>query len=95
MYEMAIVTRKPRFFMLVIGFCMLLFSGLPSAGEVEGPETPGLDQEEVQAITRFFLTPSQVKSTLIDNGDLVTDGKVAITKALLGSHEVNGRRWTG
>ena len=37
-------------------------------------------QTAAKAITGSFLTPSQVKSTLIDNGDLVTDGKVAITK---------------
>ena len=37
-------------------------------------------QNAAEAITGSFLTPSQVKSTLIDNGDLITDGKVAITK---------------
>ena len=37
-------------------------------------------QTAAKAITGSFLTPSQVKSTLIDNGDLVADGKVAITK---------------
>jgi len=37
-------------------------------------------QTAAKAITGSFLTPLQVKSTLIDNGDLVTDGKVAITK---------------
>lgn len=37
-------------------------------------------QTAAKAITGSFLTPSQVKSTLIDNGDLVTDAKVAITK---------------
>jgi len=37
-------------------------------------------QNAAKAITGSFLTPIQVKSTLIDNGDLVTDGKVAINK---------------
>ena len=37
-------------------------------------------QTAAKEITGSYLTPSQVKSTLIDNGDLVTDGKVAITK---------------
>ena len=37
-------------------------------------------QTAAKAITGFFLTPIQVKSTLIDNGDLVTDRKVGITK---------------
>ncbi len=50
MYEMAIVARKARLFMLVIGFCMLLFSGLPSAGEMEGTEAPGLDPDTIGAI---------------------------------------------
>ena len=50
MCKMAMGMRKTRFFMLVIGFCMLLFPGVPSSGEMEGPEFPGLDPEEVQAI---------------------------------------------
>ena len=37
-------------------------------------------QTAAKEVTGSYLTPSQVKSTLIDNGDLVTDGKVAITK---------------
>ena len=37
-------------------------------------------QTAAKAITGLYLTPGQVKSTLIDNGDSVTDGKVAITK---------------
>ena len=50
MYEMAIVARKARLFMLFIGLCMLLFSGLPSAGEMEGTEAPGLDPDTIGAI---------------------------------------------
>jgi hypothetical protein len=57
MFKMAIVMRKARFFMVVIGFCMLLFSGLPSAGEMEGPEAPGLYPEEVQAIKALSDNP--------------------------------------
>lgn len=37
-------------------------------------------QTAARTITGSYLTPSQVKSTLIDNGDLVADAKVAITK---------------
>ena len=37
-------------------------------------------QTAAKEITGSYLTPGQVKSTLIDNGDLITDGKVAITK---------------
>ncbi|MEW6186746.1 MAG: S8 family serine peptidase [Thermodesulfobacteriota bacterium] len=37
-------------------------------------------QQAAKAKTGSYLTPAQVKSYLVDNGDLVTDGKVAITK---------------
>lgn len=50
MCKMAMGMRMARLFMLVIGFCMLFFPGLPSAAEMEGPEVPGLDPEKVQVI---------------------------------------------
>jgi len=34
----------------------------------------------VYSNTASFLTPAQVKSTLVDTGDAIADGKVAITK---------------
>lgn len=37
-------------------------------------------QSAAKARTGAYLTPDQVKSSLVDNGDLITDGKVAITK---------------
>jgi subtilisin family serine protease len=37
-------------------------------------------QSAAKYLTGSFLTPSQVKSTLINTGNLITDGKVAITK---------------
>ena len=37
-------------------------------------------QSAAKSITGSYLTPDQVKSKLIDNGDLVTDGKVTIPK---------------
>jgi subtilisin family serine protease len=37
-------------------------------------------QSAARAITGAYLTPAQVKSTLTDTGDLITDGKVSITK---------------
>jgi len=49
--------RKARFSMLVIGFCMLLFSGVPLAGEIGRPELPGLDPQEVQAIKALSDNP--------------------------------------
>ena len=57
MCKMAMGMRKARFFMLLIGFCMLLFSGLPSAGETEGLEVPDLNPEEVQAIKALSDNP--------------------------------------
>ena len=57
MCKMAMGMRKARFFMLVIGFCMLLFPGLPSAGETEGLEVPDLNPEEVQAIKALSDNP--------------------------------------
>ena len=57
MCKMAIITRKARFFMLVIGFCMLFFSGLPIAGETEGPEVPDLDPEEVRVVKALSDNP--------------------------------------
>ena len=32
------------------------------------------------SITGSFLSPAQVKSTLVDTGDSITDGKISITK---------------
>ena len=55
MYKM--VMKKTRFFMFVIGFCMLLFSGLPSAGETEGPEVLDLYREELQLIRALSYSP--------------------------------------
>ena len=49
--------KKARFFMLVIGFCMLLFSGLSSAGETARSEAPDLDPEEVQVIKALSENP--------------------------------------
>ena len=37
-------------------------------------------QSAAKYLTGSFLTPSQVRSKLIDTGNLITDGKVAITK---------------
>jgi subtilisin family serine protease len=37
-------------------------------------------QSAAKAITGAYLTPAQVRSTLTSTGDLVTDGKVSITK---------------
>jgi len=37
-------------------------------------------QSAAKAITGSYLTPAQVKSTLISSGDLITDGKASITK---------------
>ena len=37
-------------------------------------------QSAAKALTGSFLTPAQVRSTLIDTGDSITDGKVAVTK---------------
>jgi subtilisin family serine protease len=37
-------------------------------------------QSAYKALTGSFLTPSQVKSKLVDNGDSITDNKVNITK---------------
>jgi subtilisin family serine protease len=37
-------------------------------------------QQAAKAKTGSYLTPAQVKSYMVNNGDLVTDGKVAITK---------------
>jgi len=37
-------------------------------------------QSANKALTGAFLTPAQVKSKLVDTGDLITDGKVSITK---------------
>ena len=57
MYEMAVVMGKARFFMLVVGVYMLLFSGLLWAGEMEGAEASGVDPEEVQAIKTLLENP--------------------------------------
>jgi len=56
-YKMAVVIRKALFFMLVIGFCMLSFYGLPSAGETERPEAPGLDPDKIGAIKALSDNP--------------------------------------
>jgi subtilisin family serine protease len=37
-------------------------------------------QSAAKSITGAYLSPSQVKSKLVDTGDLITDGKVSITK---------------
>ncbi|MCF8084309.1 MAG: S8 family serine peptidase [Deltaproteobacteria bacterium] len=37
-------------------------------------------QSASKTITGSFMTPAQVKSTLADTGDLITDGKISITK---------------
>ena len=37
-------------------------------------------QSANKALTGAFLTPAQVKSKLVNTGDLITDGKVSITK---------------
>jgi len=37
-------------------------------------------QSAAEAITGSYLTPAQVKSTLVNTGDQITDGKVTITK---------------
>jgi hypothetical protein len=37
-------------------------------------------QSKAKALRGSFLTPAEVKSLLVNHGDLVTDGKVAITK---------------
>jgi len=37
-------------------------------------------QSAAKSITGSYLSPSQVKSKLVDTGDLITDGKVSITK---------------
>ena len=37
-------------------------------------------QSAAMAITGAYLTPAQIRSTLTSTGDLVTDGKVSITK---------------
>lgn len=37
-------------------------------------------QNAAKVLTGFYLTPGQVKSTLVNTGDLITDGKVSITK---------------
>lgn len=66
MHEMAVVMGKARFFMLVVGFYVLLFSGLPWAGEMEGAEASGLDPEEVQAT-----------KTLSDNPKLTATQEIA------------------
>jgi subtilisin family serine protease len=57
MCKMAMGMRMARLFMLVIGFCMLFFPGLSSATDIEGPEVPGLDPEEVQEISALSDNP--------------------------------------
>lgn len=37
-------------------------------------------QSAAKALTGSYLTPAQLKSTLVSTGDLITDGKVSITK---------------
>jgi len=37
-------------------------------------------QNAAKSITGSYLSPSQVKSKLVDTGDLITDGKISITK---------------
>ena len=37
-------------------------------------------QNAAKVLTGSYLTPGQVKSTLVDTGDSITDGKVSITK---------------
>jgi len=37
-------------------------------------------QNAAKTITGSYLTPSEVKSTLVNTGDLIADGKVSITK---------------
>ena len=37
-------------------------------------------QQAAKAKTGAYLTPAQVKTYLVNNGDNVTDGKVAVTK---------------
>ena len=37
-------------------------------------------QNAAKVITGYYLTPDQVKSTLVNTGDPITDGKVSITK---------------
>jgi len=55
--KMVMGMSKALFFMVVIGSCVLVFSGLPLAGEMERPELPGLDPEEVQAIKALSDNP--------------------------------------
>lgn len=57
MYKMATVMRKARFFMLVLGFCMLVFSGLLIAGETEGSKAPDLYPEAVRVIKALSDNP--------------------------------------
>ena len=57
MYKIDIVIRKARVFMSAFGLCILLFAGLPVAGETEGPEVPDLYPEEVRAIKTLSDSP--------------------------------------
>lgn len=71
MCKMAMGMRKTRFFMLGIGFCMLLFSAVPSSGEMEGPEATGLDAEEVRTIEALsdnvkLTAPQEIVRDFID-----------------------------
>lgn len=71
MCKMAMGMRKTRFFMLGIGFCMLLFSAAPSSGEMEGPEATGLDAEEVRTIEALsdnvkLTAPQEIVRDFID-----------------------------
>ena len=68
---MAIVMRKVRFFIFVVGSCMLLFSGFPLAGERDGPEAPDLDPEEIQVIkvlsdNRKLTSPQEIIRDFMD-----------------------------
>ena len=73
MCKMVIVTRKARVFMLAIGFCMLLFSGLLSGGETVRSETSDLYPLEVQPIRALsdspkLTAPQEIVRGFMDGG---------------------------